>query len=106
MAKSHPVAAKFHPLKKVHAEHDCLIGTSRYDLNGGVMFVYRDQRNGNIGMSRPCDSCQFLMRRVGIKGAFYTDPNIPGNIGYIDLRYNQSVERKYENTQNSIRMVL
>lgn len=86
MEKTHPVMAKLSEWKKIHAELDALIGTSRYDLSGATMFVYRDQRDGNVGMCKPCEDCQILMKRAGIYSAYYTDPNLPGAVGYIDLR--------------------
>jgi tRNA(Arg) A34 adenosine deaminase TadA len=36
------------------------------------MFVARKMRNGQIGLAKPCQHCQTLIRASGIKRVVYT----------------------------------
>lgn len=85
MDKSHPRMASFRHWKKIHAEFDTTIGVKN-DLRGSIIYVYRDQLDGKIGMCKPCPDCQVILRELGVVGAYFTDPSETEGIGFIDLR--------------------
>lgn len=56
----------------MHAEVDALIKSGRFDLTGCEIFLYRQDKHGNIANSRPCISCMPALESAGIKHVFYT----------------------------------
>lgn len=85
MEKTHPRASRY-AYPYLHAELDALIGVDEEDLRGSIAYVARKRRIGTPGLAKPCEYCMEEMRRVGIKGVFYTLDN--GGIDFIDLRQN------------------
>lgn len=68
-----------------HAETMCLKPLiARKDINfkDVKLYVYRENKNGEIGICRPCPSCEKLIRDLGIRQIFYTTRN-----GYIEERW-------------------
>lgn len=59
---------------KVHAETSALIPliNSKYDLRNATVYTYREDRNGQIAISRPCPRCMSLIKKCGIKKIKYT----------------------------------
>jgi pyrimidine deaminase RibD-like protein len=60
-----------HPGCSRHAEEQALRRV-RGLAPGCVMFVARKMRNGQIGLAKPCQHCQTLIRASGIKRVVYT----------------------------------
>lgn len=68
--KTHPKSdTRFN---KLHAELAAII-RSRTDLRGASIYVYREQKNGEIGCSFPCSACYEAIRSAGIKRIYYSD---------------------------------
>ena len=67
----------------VHAEVSALIPLikRRMDLSGTTLYVYRENRDGDLAMSRPCPRCLSLIKEQGIKKICYTT-----NDGYASER--------------------
>ena len=67
----------------VHAEVSALIPLikRRVDLSGTTLYVYRENKDGKLAMSRPCPRCMQLIKEQGIKKICYTT-----NDGYVDER--------------------
>ena len=61
--KTHPKSANF--CKTIHAEFDAVM-KARSDLEGSVIYIYRERKNGDLGMARPCEFCQKLLMSEGI----------------------------------------
>ena len=53
----------------IHAEADAIIGTSRQELYGSSILVFRY----NYGLAKPCYCCQNLINASGIKNVFYSN---------------------------------
>lgn len=83
---------KSHPLQKVlnkerysedkghllHSETSSLLPLlNRKDINWKKVdiYIYREYKNGDLAPSRPCPSCQKLIRELGIKRVHYTMHN-------------------------------
>ena len=63
-----------HP--KVHAEIAALAPLlKRHDIDWSKVsiYVYRELKDGTVSCSRPCSSCMFLIRQLGIRSLYYTD---------------------------------
>lgn len=52
----------------IHAEADAIIGTSRQDLYGSSILVFRK----NFGLARPCRNCQNMINAAGIRKIYYS----------------------------------
>jgi deoxycytidylate deaminase len=62
-----------HPFKSSHSEFRAIWGTDPVELRGAEIYVYRQKKNGELGLARPCESCYSLIKSVGIKKIHYTD---------------------------------
>lgn len=59
----------------LHAETQCLlplIGRKDIDFSRVYLYIYRQHKDGSLAMSRPCKSCEQLIRNLGIKKIYYT----------------------------------
>lgn len=70
--KSHPLMKKYSEHKTLHAEISALLSFRYKDLKGATMVVYREARNGNPAMSRPCSTCQRILADFGIRDYIYS----------------------------------
>jgi deoxycytidylate deaminase len=85
--KSHPIQ-KLHNSKRdlgveeihhnIHAEMAAIIKTKSKNLKGCEVFVYRQKKDGKLGMSRPCAACMDALIKYGVKVFHYTS-----DIGYV-----------------------
>jgi deoxycytidylate deaminase len=79
---------KTHPESKTryhahHAEFSCLVGTKKMDVSGSTLFVARVTRRGKLGISKPCNECEQVIRASGIRKVFYLDHE--GNVAMMRL---------------------
>ncbi len=61
-----------------HAELACLkplIGRKDIDFKNIELYVYREYKNGDLAMCRPCPSCLALIRSLGIRYIYYVGDN-------------------------------
>ncbi len=68
-------------MQQLHAEMHAVIRCADKDLLGADMIVARARSGGQAGLARPCQTCQSVLKRCGIKRVFYTtnwdDPVTP-----------------------------
>lgn len=57
--------------KTVHSEVDALSKVNIRRLDGAVMINYA-RTNVSTNLSRPCDNCQIILRKLGLKKVFYS----------------------------------
>lgn len=65
----------------LHAELSCLLPLiNRRDINFSdvSLYIYRENKSGDLALARPCASCEVLIRSLGIRNIYYT-----GNKSYI-----------------------
>lgn len=65
----------------IHAELSCLLPLiNRKDINFSdvSLYIYREYKNGDLALAKPCASCEALIRSLGIRNIYYT-----GNKSYI-----------------------
>lgn len=72
--KSHTKFAnpEIHEKISIHAEMSCLLPVIRKDIRGYDIYVYREDCDGNIANSRPCEQCLDELKKRGIRRIFYT----------------------------------
>lgn len=57
----------------LHAEIAALLPVvNKIDLSGAVLYLYRENMQGEIAMCRPCKGCMSFIRACGIKKVYYT----------------------------------
>lgn len=83
--KTHPIQKKYNkyrkliygntePIAKLHAEVSCLMQIKDMDIDFGKveLYIYREDRNKNLAISRPCGACMKMIDDLGIKKIHYT----------------------------------
>lgn len=79
--KTEPIQAKLDSVHfncectgKVHAETDALLYFIKHhiSLSGSTLYTYRERKDGNYGLARPCPRCMELIKLVGIRKIVYT----------------------------------
>ena len=64
---------KYDPHKTMHAEMSAVFkALKREDIGGSTIVVYRETKDGQMAMSRPCSVCMKILKSVGVKSAIYT----------------------------------
>lgn len=71
--KTHPKSP--HPYFMLHAELAAIIGCSYEELKGATIYVFRQHRNGECAMAKPCPTCEAALRQAGIKKVYYSADN-------------------------------
>lgn len=61
-----------HAFQMLHAEVDALLGQDRSVLKGCDAYVYRETKDGQPAMSKPCQACELALRDAGIRNVYYT----------------------------------
>lgn len=59
----------------LHAEGLILIKTRFLDINWSktTLYIYRQRKDGSIGLAKPCPGCQIALEERGIEEIYYTD---------------------------------
>lgn len=67
----------------LHAEMMSIVRAKKMDIDFGraSIFVYREYKNGELAIAKPCPACMNAIRDIGIKDIYYT-----GNGSYIHER--------------------
>lgn len=61
-----------HLFKNIHCELDCILGLKKEELFGCTLYLYRQNKSGQVALSKPCRWCQDLLKQVGIHKVCYT----------------------------------
>lgn len=62
-----------HPHHSLHAEINAILSCKSDDLRGASIFVYREHKDGTPAMSKPCEHCMNLIRKVGIDRVYFVN---------------------------------
>jgi len=65
-----PYKHNWHPTH--HAELGCILGLDISATKGSTIYVARVGKRGDIKNSKPCPTCQAVLKHVGVKKAIYT----------------------------------
>ena len=71
-----------HKYNMLHAEIHALLGVPYEKLKGCKAYVYRQDKNGNLAISKPCKACETALKLAGIKKVYYSTKN-----GYTEEKY-------------------
>lgn len=68
---------KTHPMSKtrfnnIHAELSAVLNSGLENLHGCSIYVYRETRQGQPAMARPCVDCMRMLQQLSIDKVFYT----------------------------------
>ena len=68
-----------------HAEMGCISQIMNLDIDFSKVhiYVYRENKNGDLAMAKPCPACEKAMRDLGIKNVDYTCINGKTSITYV-----------------------
>lgn len=69
LLKTHPKSP--HPFRSMHAEFLAAI-SANYDLNGATIYIFRQHKNGNPAIAKPCQSCYNFLVSLGVKRIVYS----------------------------------
>lgn len=58
--------------ESLHAEQAALLNLDWSKLKGGSILVLRLSKSGKLGMCKPCQMCEKLIRYVGMKDVWYS----------------------------------
>lgn len=70
--KSHPKYADGQESFSIHAEIKAIMSSPRSKLEGSEIWVYRQDKEGNPAMAKPCLICQKYIIEAGIKKVYFT----------------------------------
>ena len=57
----------------LHAEVAALLPViNKFDLSEAVVYIYRENKLGQLAMCRPCKGCMSFIKACGIKKIYYT----------------------------------
>lgn len=71
--KTHPLSTT--RFNNIHAELSAIINSGIEDLSGCSIYVYRETKQKQIALARPCEHCVKMLKQVGISKVFYTTDN-------------------------------
>ena len=91
VGKTHPRYDWF-----LHAELDACLGIHRHDLSGASLYLFRINRLGTVFNCRPCETCQSVLKELGVKSVCYTTGNMMiKNYETLDMNDNWESEPHY-----------
>ena len=81
--KQHPMQKQYNALRgfdtatahnSLHAELSAIIKAKDMDVDWSKVsiFIYREHKNGQLGLAKPCAACAQKIRDMGIKEIYYT----------------------------------
>jgi deoxycytidylate deaminase len=87
--KTHPTQMKHNKHRRlrgnkvfhtIHGEISVIMSVRHFNIEWGkaTLFIYREFKNGNPALSRPCPACMSLIKEMGIRRIVYSDSNING----------------------------
>jgi deoxycytidylate deaminase len=87
--KTHPISSETQ-MQQLHAEMDAIVrcpytpvsnpAREKPPLSGAEVIVARVRPSGKPGLAKPCEVCERLLARLGIRRVFYT---INSNYDYV-----------------------
>ena len=69
--KTHPIS-KDTERQQLHAEMSALLRCPDAIVEGAEVVVARLKPSGKPGLAKPCEACQGILKRFGVRRVFYT----------------------------------
>jgi deoxycytidylate deaminase len=73
MIKTHPKS--IHEFNMLHSEISALIGLSEEVSKGCTAYIYREKKDGQPALAKPCSACFTALSLAGIKRICYSSNN-------------------------------
>lgn len=72
--KTDPFTHKFEHAFTMHSELHALkkAKSKKFDLTNTTIMVYREKKDGTLGMARPCEMCLEAIKLHGVKWVYFT----------------------------------
>lgn len=81
--KEHPLQKHYNKLRgfnvdecrnTVHAEISAILNTRDMDIDWSKvsMFIYRETKDGNMALAKPCEACSKAIEDLGIQDVYYS----------------------------------
>lgn len=68
--KTHPKSnSRF---KNIHAELSAILNCQQENLYGCDIYVYRENKKGELSLSKPCNCCLEIIKQVGIRRVYFS----------------------------------
>lgn len=79
VSKTHPIHADPYTSVRssIHAEIRAIMNCNEYDLRDSVAYVYRETKDGNPALARPCNYCYSMLQSIGVKRIYYSISEFP-----------------------------
>lgn len=61
-----------HVWKRVHSEFHAILGVLPADLKGAEVYVYRETKNGDPAIAKPCPVCEKMLCDCGIRHVYFS----------------------------------
>lgn len=71
--KTHPKANNTY--RMLHAEISATSSLNPVDTKGYTAYVYRERKDGQLAMAKPCKFCESMLRSMGIRNIVYSTEN-------------------------------
>lgn len=73
-AKTHPLIRKYgyEEHSHLHAELAAIIKLGKTNCRAFVLVVQRVKKNGELGLSKPCEHCEEVLRLLNFKHVYYS----------------------------------
>lgn len=68
--KTHPMSST--RFKNIHAELCAVLNSGEKNLSGCSIYVYRETKDGQPAMARPCPDCLRLLKKSNVSKIFYS----------------------------------
>lgn len=70
--KRTPKSAKLGYNWSLHAEIDTCLGFSPEEIRDATLYNYREDRQGRRKISKPCPTCEHVLRGLGVRRVYYS----------------------------------
>ncbi|NJO65070.1 MAG: hypothetical protein HC836_45270 [Richelia sp. RM2_1_2] len=64
-----------HPWKTKHAEFSAVLSAGLENLSGYDIYIVRKRKNGELANSKPCQSCETMLKSLNVRKVYYSDDN-------------------------------
>jgi deoxycytidylate deaminase len=61
----------------LHAERECLRKVDKDKVRGGVIYIYREHKNGETALALPCEYCFEMLKSYGVKKIVFSQKDYP-----------------------------
>lgn len=68
--KTHPKST--HGFHMIHAEFSAILNSGLETFQNCELYVVRKRKNGTLANSKPCSSCEKMLRLLGIEKVYYS----------------------------------